>query len=83
MTRNLAPSSLGSNLLLRTDSYKVSHWMQYPPGTQTVFSYIESRGGTFSHALFFGLQAYLREYLSTPVTVADVDEAAALMAMHG
>ena len=83
MTRSLAPSSLGSNLLLRTDSYKVSHWMQYPPGTQTVFSYIESRGGTFSHALFFGLQAYLREYLSTPVTVADVDEAAALMAVHG
>ena len=83
MTRNLAPSSLGSNLLLRTDSYKVSHWMQYPPGTQTVFSYIESRGGTFSHALFFGLQAYLREYLSTPVTLADVDEAAAMMAMHG
>ena len=83
MTRSTAPSSLGSNLLLRTDSYKVSHWRQYPPGTQTVFSYIESRGGAFSHALFFGLQAYLREYLSTPVTVADVDEAAALMAVHG
>lgn len=83
MTRHLAPSSLGTNLLLRTDSYKVSHWLQYPPGTQTVFSYIESRGGAFSHSLFFGLQAYLREYLSTPVTVADVDEAAALMAVHG
>ena len=83
MTRTPSPSSLGSNLLLRTDSYKVSHWLQYPPGTQTVFSYIESRGGAFSHALFFGLQAYLREYLSSPVTVADVDEAAALMAVHG
>ncbi|MGJ7485967.1 nicotinate phosphoribosyltransferase [Variovorax sp. LT2P21] len=83
MTRSTSPSPLGSNLLLRTDSYKVSHWMQYPPGTQTVFSYIESRGGAFSHSLFFGLQAYLREYLSTPVTVADVDEAAALMAVHG
>lgn len=83
MTRTLAPSSLGNNLLLRTDSYKVSHWLQYPPGTQTVFSYIESRGGAFSHALFFGLQAYLREYLCSPVTVDDVDEAAALMAVHG
>lgn len=78
-----SPSSLGSNLLLRTDSYKVSHWMQYPPGTQTVFSYIESRGGAFSHSVFFGLQAYLREYLSTPVTIDDIDEAAALMAVHG
>ena len=84
MTRKLtSPTSLGNNLLLRTDSYKVSHWMQYPPGTQTVFSYIESRGGAFSHSVFFGLQAYLREYLSTPVTVEDVDEAAALMAVHG
>jgi len=83
MTRTRAPSSLGSNLLLRTDSYKVSHWLQYPPGTQTVFSYIESRGGLFSHSVFFGLQAYLREYLSTPVTLADVDEAAAIMALHG
>ncbi|MEJ8847108.1 nicotinate phosphoribosyltransferase [Variovorax rhizosphaerae] len=80
---NFSPSSLGSNLLLRTDSYKASHWMQYPPGTQTVFSYIESRGGAFSHSLFFGLQAYLREYLSTPVTVDDVDEATAMMAVHG
>ncbi|MEJ8854731.1 nicotinate phosphoribosyltransferase [Variovorax robiniae] len=80
---NFSPSSLGSNLLLRTDSYKASHWMQYPPGTQTVFSYIESRGGAFSHSLFFGLQAYLREYLSTPVTIDDVDEATAIMAAHG
>lgn len=80
---NFSPSSLGSNLLLRTDSYKASHWMQYPPGTQTVFSYIESRGGAFSHSLFFGLQAYLREYLSTPVTLDDVDEATAIMAVHG
>jgi nicotinamide phosphoribosyltransferase len=83
MNRNLTSTPLGNNLLLRTDSYKVSHWMQYPPGTQTVFSYIESRGGIFSHSLFFGLQAYLREYLQTPVTLADVEEAAALMAVHG
>lgn len=83
MNRNLASSPLGNNLLLRTDSYKVSHWMQYPPGTQTVYSYIESRGGIFSHSLFFGLQAYLREYLQTPVTREDVEEAAALMAVHG
>ena len=72
MNRNLNSTPLGNNLLLRTDSYKVSHWMQYPPGTQTVYSYIESRGGIFSHSLFFGLQAYLREYLQTPVTRDDV-----------
>ncbi len=79
----LSPSPLGRNLLLRTDSYKVSHWKQYPPGTQTVFSYIESRGGAFSHGIFFGLQAWLREYLSTPVTRDDIDEAEAIFKLHG
>ena len=33
------------NLILNTDSYKVSHWVQYPPGMDAMFSYIESRGG--------------------------------------
>jgi len=77
------PPALGHNLLLRIDSYKVSHWMQYPPGTQRVFSYVESRGGAFTHSVFFGLQAFLREYLSRPVTREDVEEAAAVFAAHG
>ncbi len=34
------------NLILSTDSYKASHWLQYPPGTDHVYCYIESRGGT-------------------------------------
>ncbi len=25
------------NLLLNTDSYKASHWLQYPPGTDATF----------------------------------------------
>lgn len=78
-----ATTSLGSNLLLRTDSYKASHWLQYPPGTRRVHSYIESRGGAFPATVFFGLQAYLKEYLSQPVRPVDVDEAAELFAAHG
>ena len=31
------------NLILNTDSYKVSHFAQYPAGTTFVSSYIESR----------------------------------------
>ena len=77
MNPHLKPA-LGNNLLLRTDSYKASHWLQYPPGAEHAFSYIESRGGRYSHSLFFGLQAYLREYLSTPITLADVAEAKAI-----
>jgi nicotinamide phosphoribosyltransferase len=44
------------NILLMTDSYKVTHWKQYPPGTEAVYSYFESRGGRFGSAVFFGLQ---------------------------
>jgi nicotinamide phosphoribosyltransferase len=51
------------NLLLLTDSYKFSHWKQYPPGTEKVFSYFESRGGDFERTIFFGLQYFLKEYL--------------------
>ena len=33
------------NILLLTDSYKVSHHVQYPPNTTKIYSYFESRGG--------------------------------------
>lgn len=32
------------NSLLKTDSYKAPHWLGYPPGTETIFAYIEARG---------------------------------------
>ena len=48
------------NLLLCTDSYKTSHWKQYPPGTEYVYSYFESRGGKFDEICFFGLQYFIK-----------------------
>lgn len=72
-----------NNLLLNTDSYKASHWLQYPPGTDATFFYVESRGGLHDRTVFFGLQAILKEYLSTPITHADVDEARDVFAAHG
>lgn len=71
------------NLLLNTDSYKASHWLQYPPGTDATFFYVESRGGTHDRTVFFGLQAILKEYLAKPITHADVDEARDVFAAHG
>ena len=66
--------------LLLVDSYKVSHYRQYPPGTERVYSYFESRGGQFAEAVFFGLQYYLRNYLAGPViTAADLDAADAAL----
>ena len=71
------------NLLLNTDSYKASHWLQYPPGTDATFFYVESRGGDYDRTLFFGMQAILKEYLATPITHANVDEAREVFAAHG
>ena len=71
------------NLLLLTDSYKVSHWAQYPPGTETVYSYFESRGGKYDEVCFFGLQYFLKRYLAGEVvTEARIDEAAAYYEGH-
>ena len=71
------------NLILNTDSYKASHWLQYPPKTEKVFSYIESRGGKYKKTLFFGLQIFLKEYLSKPITQEMIDEADAFFSAHG
>ena len=79
LTNNLA------NFILNSDSYKTSHWVQYPPNTEYVSSYIEARGSSnqFDNVLFFGLQAYLKEYLSKPICQRDIDEARVLLSAHG
>lgn len=71
------------NPILDVDSYKTSHFLQYPPGTTAVSSYIESRGGDAPYTVFFGLQRYLKNYLSQAVTAEHIDEASALLAAHG
>ncbi|WP_348009753.1 nicotinate phosphoribosyltransferase [Roseateles sp.] len=76
-------SDIARLLVLNTDSYKTSHWLQYPPGTRTVFSYIEARGGALPFTVFFGLQALLKEYLTKQVTADDVTLAAEVCAAHG
>jgi nicotinamide phosphoribosyltransferase len=71
------------NPVLDTDSYKASHWLQYPPGTDATFFYMESRGGTYESTVFFGLQAILKASLGRLVTHAHVDEARDFFAAHG
>jgi nicotinamide phosphoribosyltransferase len=72
-----------NNLILNTDSYKASHFLQYPQGTEYVSSYIESRGGCYPQTLFFGLQAFIKQYLTLPITREDIDEAEDLFTLHG
>ena len=70
-------------LLLLTDSYKTTHWKQYPPGTERVYSYLESRGGRFDEVVFFGLQYYLNHYLAgAVVTRGGIERADAFLALH-
>lgn len=71
------------NLPMATDSYKVTHHRQYPPETEVVYSFFESRGGVFPAVTFFGLQYQLLRYLAGPVVMReDVEEAAEAFAIH-
>ena len=74
---------LAKNILLNTDSYKVSMFKQYPAGTTGVYSYIESRGGRYDSTVMFGLQAFIKEYLLEPITQADIDVADEILTAHG
>jgi len=74
---------LAKNIILNTDSYKVSMFKQYPVGTTGVYSYIESRGGRYDRTVFFGLQAFIKEYLLDPITQADIDIADEILTAHG
>jgi nicotinamide phosphoribosyltransferase len=75
-----------TNLILATDSYKLTHWNQYPKGTTRVYSYLESReGATYPYTVFFGLQSILKRFMSdrdNPVTRADVKEADEIAKVH-
>jgi nicotinamide phosphoribosyltransferase len=77
------PIILEDNILLLTDSYKVSHHMQIPPGATRGFSFFESRGGRYSQVLFFGLQYLIKRYLlGQVVTEEKIIEAREFWAEH-
>lgn len=72
-----------NNILTLTDSYKPTHWKQYPKGTKTVYSYLESRGGKFDNTLFYGLQYFIKQYLSGQVVTEEkIQQAKKLFVGH-
>ena len=75
--------SFTKSIILNTDSYKLSMFKQYPAGTTGVYSYIESRGGRYDRTVFFGLQAFIKEYLLKPITQQDIDLADEIITAHG
>lgn len=72
------------NIILMTDSYKVSHWKQYPAGTEIVYSYLEARHDSeFSEVVFFGLSYIMQKYLDgVVVTMEKIDEAENFFRAH-
>lgn len=65
-----------TNPILATDFYKCCHPSMLPEGNTGAFAYLEPRGGEFDTVCFFGLQAFIKERLSKPITEADVKDAA-------
>lgn len=75
---NKVSTALGlctSNICFMTDSYKVSHWMQFPVGMTRSEYYVESRnGGKFDELVAAGIH-YLTTILEKGVTKEEVLEA--------
>jgi nicotinamide phosphoribosyltransferase len=71
------------NPILDTDSYKASHWLQYPAGARNLFNYLESRGGSYDKTVFFGLQYLLRSVFEQGICGMDIRQAEAFFSKHG
>ena len=73
------------NRIIDTDSYKASHYLQYPPNTSLVHCYLESRGTMrdWDATVFFGLQYILKRFFAEKFTLAMVEEAREVITAHG
>ena len=63
------------NLIVDTDSYKTSHFLQMPEDADAMFSYVESRGGKFSKTVMFGIRYIIEKYLTKKITKKNIDRA--------
>lgn len=74
---------MNKSIILNTDSYKPSHFAQYPDGSEYIYYYVESRGGKWDEVTMFGLQGFAKEYLTKPITMEDIDFAEKFLTAHG
>lgn len=72
------------NRVMLTDSYKLSHYLQYPKGTVNMYDYAEARSlKEYDKTLFFGLQMIWKKYFSDALTIEEVNEAKEYADIHG
>lgn len=69
------------NPLLMTDSYKLSHYKQYPEGTEYIYSYIEARKGKYP-VVVLGIHDFV-EMLKGELTLVNVAELQEIAEDHG
>ena len=74
-----------NNPILKSDSYKYSHYLQFPNDIAQVSAYVEPRWcrEKDEDVMFFGLQMFLQEYMTRRITMQDVFEAQSLITQHG
>lgn len=66
---------MNRNTLLATDVYKLGHMRFYPEGTTKIYSYLVTRSSKkFDKVVWFGLQAFIKDYLLWPITPEDARE---------
>ena len=71
------------SILGLADSYKYSHFKQYPRNTTGMHTYMSSRGGVYPETVFLGLSYYIQKYLLTPVTMEEVCKVRLKAQRHG
>lgn len=78
-----------NNFILKADSYKSSHWLQYPPNTTEVVSYISPRYSkdqlfpVTDGVVLFGVRAAYQNIIQKVITENDVIEAEAVLGANG
>lgn len=71
------------NIMLATDSYKISHANMLPEDLEYMETYAESRGGDFDYTLMFGMNYQIKSYLvGRQVTEEKIQEAKSLYSVH-
>lgn len=70
------------NFILKTDSYKLTHWKMYK-AIDYIYSYFECRSGsTYPETTFFGLQYFLKALEKVRITKENIDEAEIVCEKH-
>lgn len=80
------------NFIVKSDSYKVTHFPQYPKGTTKISSYLEARGCSpkdekgndlYTYTTWFGAQyQLLRHFCGQQITHYKIDQAKAFFKAH-